>query len=197
VSLKVETRLLKEFDRFRCIHVLAIGKPSGLRSSSNEIISAPDAELEVELPRRDVLRKVSLLVCKCDPDLNEFQEVDITSHGLVVVIRRGLESTDRPRNNSWELSILHSKYGSMALDGYSCGRSTPLRHMNIDLSRFGLSAFLLRDWVPILLVFETCWEPLQVCSLAAVVMVCRGPPLKASKKHRLCKRLINTYYNEY
>jgi len=40
------------------------------------------------------LRKVSLLVCECDPDLNEFQEVDNTSHGLVVVIRGGLESTD-------------------------------------------------------------------------------------------------------
>lgn len=155
------------------------------RSSSKEIISAPDAELEVELPRRDILRKVPFLVCECDPDLNEFQEVDITSHGLVVVVRGGLETTDRPCNNSWELSVLHSRYGSMALDGYSCGRSTPLRYMNIDLSCFELSAFLLRDWVSILLVFETYWDPLRgqgCCSLAAVVVVCRVPATQSVKE---------------
>jgi len=44
--------------------------------------------------------------------------------------------------------------------------------MNIDLSHFRLSAFLLQDWVPILLVFE----------------------MEASKKHILCKRLIYLKY---
>lgn len=81
------------------------------RSSSKEIISAPDAELEIKLPRCDILRKVALLVCECDPDLNEFQEVDIASHGLVVVVRGGLKSTNRPRNHSWELSILRRRHG--------------------------------------------------------------------------------------
>lgn len=77
----------------------------------------------------------------------------------------------------------------MSLDGYSCGRSTPSRHMDIDLSWFGLTAFLLRDWVPILLVFETCWDVLRgqgCCSRAAVVVVlpCARHP----------KRQRNRYY---
>ena len=33
---------------------------------------APDAKLEIELPRRHVLRKITFFVCECDADLDEF-----------------------------------------------------------------------------------------------------------------------------
>ena len=48
-------------------------------------------KVEIELPCAGVLREVSLLVRESQPDLDRFEQVDVTPHRLVMVIRRGLE----------------------------------------------------------------------------------------------------------
>ena len=45
------------------------------------------AELEIELPCRYLLWKVSLLIRQSEPNLDNLEEVDVTSHRLVVVVR--------------------------------------------------------------------------------------------------------------
>ena len=62
--------------------------------------------MEVELPCRDILRIVPILVCQRDADLDYLEQVDITSHRLVVVVRRGLELAYWSRNDTGEFGIL-------------------------------------------------------------------------------------------
>lgn len=45
-----------------------------------------DTEVEVKLPRRCFLGVVPLLVCERDPNLDNLEKVDITSHSLIVVV---------------------------------------------------------------------------------------------------------------
>lgn len=53
----------------------------------NETASyVPDAKVEIELPRRDVLREITFLVCERDADLDELEEIDVATHGLVVIV---------------------------------------------------------------------------------------------------------------
>lgn len=65
-----------------------------------------DTEFEVELPSRTLFRKVSLLVCERDADLNDLEQINITSHRLVVVIGGCLESSYWASHNSREFRIL-------------------------------------------------------------------------------------------
>lgn len=65
-----------------------------------------DAEMEVELPGADVLRSVTILVCKCDADLYDLQQVNIAPHSLVVIVRRSLERADWPSDDARELRVL-------------------------------------------------------------------------------------------
>jgi len=50
-----------------------------------------DIKVEVELPGTGVLRKDPLFVRESQPDLDRLEQVDVTPHRLVMVIRRGLE----------------------------------------------------------------------------------------------------------
>ena len=50
-----------------------------------------DVKVEVELPGTGILRKVPLLVRESQPDLDRLEQVNVTPHRLVMVIRRGLE----------------------------------------------------------------------------------------------------------
>ena len=45
-----------------------------------------DVKVEVELPGANILREVSLLVCKGQPNLDRLEEVDVAPHRLVMVI---------------------------------------------------------------------------------------------------------------
>ena len=65
-----------------------------------------DVKVEVELPGANILREVSLLVCKGQPNLDRLEEVDVAPHRLVMVIRRGLERADWAGNNARKFRIL-------------------------------------------------------------------------------------------
>lgn len=67
------------------------------------------AEVEVELPCRDILRIVPILVRECDADLYYLEQVDITSHRLVVVIGGRLERANRARNDTRKFGILRGR----------------------------------------------------------------------------------------
>jgi len=50
-----------------------------------------DVKVKVKLPGTDILRKASFLVREGQPDLDRLEQVYVTPHRLVVIIRRGLE----------------------------------------------------------------------------------------------------------
>ena len=58
--------------------------------------------------------EVALLVRERESDLDDLEEVDITPHGLVVVVRRRLEAPYRSRHDSWKLGVLYT-HGASAL----------------------------------------------------------------------------------
>lgn len=45
-----------------------------------------DTEVKVKLPCRCFLGVVPFLVCECNPNLDNLEKVDITSHSLIVVV---------------------------------------------------------------------------------------------------------------
>lgn len=73
------------------------------------MIDSLDTEVEIELPGRDVLWQVPVLVCESEPHLNDLEQVDITPHGLVMVVGRRLERAYRPCYNTREFGILGTK----------------------------------------------------------------------------------------
>ena len=109
VPLEIDARLLKEVYRFRREHVFA-----GLALvavSPDEKGGAPEsprlkeekgyalcAKMKIELPCRHVLWVVAVLVGKCKSDLNDLEEIHVTAHCLVVVVRGGLESANWTRD---------------------------------------------------------------------------------------------------
>ena len=49
-----------------------------------------------------------ILIEKCYPELNDFEEIDVAAQGLVVVVGFRSECTHRPGHNAWEFGILSS-----------------------------------------------------------------------------------------
>lgn len=68
-----------------------------------------DTEVKIELPGRDILWQVPVLVCEGEPHLNNLEQVDVTPHGLVMVVGRRLERAYRPCYNTGEFGILGTK----------------------------------------------------------------------------------------
>jgi hypothetical protein len=115
VSLKIDARLLQEFYRFRREHVFAvpaISSPVGggpgfaARSASSTINHSLDAKMKIELPGRHVLRVVPILVRKGESNLDDLEQVHVTAHRLIVVVRRRLEAAYWTRDDARELGVL-------------------------------------------------------------------------------------------
>ena len=53
--------------------------------------------------------EVALLVRERESDLDDLEEVDITPHGLVVVVRRRFECPYWTRDDSRELRVLYAE----------------------------------------------------------------------------------------
>jgi len=66
----------------------------------------PQAKVKVELPCRVVLRKVSIIIRQCNSDLNELEQLNITPHCLIMVVRRCFEGSNRSCYNTRELCVL-------------------------------------------------------------------------------------------
>lgn len=62
-------------------------------------------EVKVKLPGA-VLSHGTIVVYKSDSQLYKLENIDVTSHRLIVVVCGCLELANRPRNNSWKLAIL-------------------------------------------------------------------------------------------
>ena len=112
VSLEINARLLQEFYRFRREHVLAgpaISSPvRGAQNSPREALAhhSLDAKMKIELPGRHVLRVVAVLVGKGESNLDDLEQVHVTAHRLIVVVRRCLEAAYWTRDDARELGVL-------------------------------------------------------------------------------------------
>ena len=67
---------------------------------------ALDVKVKVELPGADIQRKVPFLVRKGQPNLDCLEQVDITPHRLVMIIRRGLERANWSGDDTRKFRIL-------------------------------------------------------------------------------------------
>ena len=64
--------------------------------------------MEVELPCGHVLGVVPILVRDGQADLDDLQQVDVTPHGLVMVVGGGLERPYWPSYDARKLGVLKS-----------------------------------------------------------------------------------------
>jgi hypothetical protein len=55
-------------------------------NSQNKKKDVRQAELEIELPGADALRKVSFSIGKCDAQLDDLQQVHVAAQRLVVIV---------------------------------------------------------------------------------------------------------------
>ena len=109
VSLEIDARLLQELYRFRREHVLAgpaISDPAQDSPREAQAHHSLDAKMKIELPGRHVLRVVAVLVGKGESNLDDLEQVHVTAHRLIVVVRRRLEAAYRTRDDARELGIL-------------------------------------------------------------------------------------------
>lgn len=67
-----------------------------------------DTKLKVKLPRRYVLRIVPFFIRQGYAYLNDLEKVYVTTHGLVVVVGRSLEGTNRACNYAWKFGVLRA-----------------------------------------------------------------------------------------
>ena len=87
VSLEIEPRCLQKFDGVRRIHIVI------------------EVEAKVELPNAFPFGLSPILITQCESELNDLQEVDVATQGLIMIIRRGFESADRSSNDPREFGI--------------------------------------------------------------------------------------------
>ena len=62
-------------------------------------------KVKVELPGA-ILGDLTVLVDKSDPELDKLEDIDITAHRLVVIVRRRFELANWARYDGWKLAIL-------------------------------------------------------------------------------------------
>jgi len=96
----------QKVDRLGRVHILPGAPVSGMDGVAGKVVPVLGVKVEVELPGAGILRKVPLLVCESQSYLDRLEQVDVTPHRLVMVIRRGLERTDWTSNDAWKLRIL-------------------------------------------------------------------------------------------
>lgn len=77
-----------------------------MRPSRERCNHVLDAKVEIELPCRDILRVVPILIRQGEPDLNDLEQVDIASHRLVMVVRGCLEGAYWTSHNAWKFGVL-------------------------------------------------------------------------------------------
>ncbi len=64
------------------------------------------AKMKIELPSRHILRVVAVFVGKGESNLDDLEQVHVTAHGLIVVVRRRLEAAYWTRYDSRKLGVL-------------------------------------------------------------------------------------------
>jgi hypothetical protein len=62
--------------------------------------------VKVELPGRSVGGKIAVLVCKSDTNLDDFEQIDIAAHRLIVIVAAGFKAPNWARNYSRKFGIL-------------------------------------------------------------------------------------------
>jgi hypothetical protein len=96
---------------------------------------ALDAKVKVKLPCRHLLRVVTVLVGEGESYLDDFEQVHVTSHRLVVVVGRSLKSAYWTRHDSRKFCVLGEAWersGSGVAAGY-LQTGVPKRQMDSRL----------------------------------------------------------------
>lgn len=88
MPVKVQPGFVKELKRVRRAHVL-IG-----------------AESEIELPGTDAGWVIAVLVCQCYAKLDELEQVNVASQGLVMIVGGAFKGPDWPGYDPGKFSIL-------------------------------------------------------------------------------------------
>lgn len=107
MSLEIDSMGAQKVDGLGRVHIFP-----GLQSAKQILVATIDigpvldVEVKVKLPGADILREVSFPICKGQPDLYRLEEVDVTPHRLVMIVRRGLERADWSGNNARKFRIL-------------------------------------------------------------------------------------------
>lgn len=86
VAAKVDARLLQGLDRFWEVHVFTGMEVSRYRQQEEQEY-ALETKPEVELPGGAVRGGDAILVSESETDLNDLEEIHVTAHCLVVVVR--------------------------------------------------------------------------------------------------------------
>jgi hypothetical protein len=68
--------------------------------------------MKIELPGRHVLRVVAVFVGKGESNLDDLEQVHVTAHRLIVVVRRCLEAAYWTRDDAGELCVLDGAWES-------------------------------------------------------------------------------------
>jgi hypothetical protein len=113
VSLKVYTRFLQKLDGFRRKHVLARAASAREHPKyperEGEQHNALNAKVKVKLPCRHFLRIVAVLVGEGESYLDDFEQVHVTSHSLVVIVGGSLEGAYWTRDDTGKFCVLREK----------------------------------------------------------------------------------------
>lgn len=165
VPLEVQSRRLEQVDRLWREHVLPTTPnphphphSARVRIPTVHAYYSRQVEPEVELPCADVGRVFAGLVREGNANLDDLEEVDVTAHGLVMVVAWRAKRAYGPRNDAGELGVLQQRtYGGSD----ACRRARadkdpiPLQYTDSVLPSRGLLASLARGWSPIRRVFGT------------------------------------------
>jgi hypothetical protein len=92
--------------------------------------------MKIKLPGRRLLRVVAVFVGKGESNLDDLEQVHVTAHGLIVVVRRCLEAAYWTRDDTRELGVLDGGHGSGQVSAW--GRvfragAIPMRRTDICL----------------------------------------------------------------
>lgn len=107
--MKVDSRLFELFNGVRGEHIIPIHSvqfPLFSPHRDKSKVYTLFIELEVKLPSRALWWVMTLLISQCDSHLDDLQKIDVAPHRLVMVFRRRLERTNRPRYDAREFGIL-------------------------------------------------------------------------------------------
>lgn len=102
VSLEVDPRPRQQIYRVLRVHVLS------------------EAEFKIELPGGYPWWEAALSIRKCEPELNDLEEVHIAAQRLVVILGGTLEIANRSRYDPWEFSV-HGNVGIVFNDVTNVG----------------------------------------------------------------------------
>jgi hypothetical protein len=76
--------------------------------------------MKIKLPGRHILRVVAVFVGKGESNLDDLEQVHVTAHGLIVVVRGCFEAAYWTRDDTRKLGVLDGGMGAVRLVRGAC-----------------------------------------------------------------------------